>query len=364
MNEQLNEQMPQSEAKLPITRKMCVQAVKQTYREMFPRFYWIGNAIMAVFVVAVACLLFIPPYWPVNLMGVVWLILNWCMGLGAFFFHVLALFGVCNVAKDVLRGKFVRKDTRGQVLYHWFRFTYHSPKPVDKHMYEVASAGEIFYTFSVPGLTYNETVAIYPISKYEWKGNPGKVKDYTRFYATQEQTQERVENTILARRPLTRGRKWKLTEEEIARDLCENTFWTSERLGGITFGVLAVGALLFLASVKAALIALTVGCVLCIALWIEYGLWRRAIKGHRFLVKKDTLADKDPVTRGVWPRKTTRYLLSFRKGTYLLSPQDESIYHDAELGDTFFVVRMEGKSKKIRAVYNALDVEWDGDEEE
>jgi hypothetical protein len=358
MNEQLNEQMPQSEAKLPITRKMCVQAVKQTYREMFPRFYWIGNAIMAVFVVAVACLLFIPPYWPVNLMGVVWLILNWCMGLGAFFFHVLALFGVCNVAKDVLRGKFVRKDTRGQVLYHWFRFTYHSPKPVDKHMYEVASAGEIFYTFSVPGLTYNETVAIYPISKYEWKGNPGKVKDYTRFYATQEQTQERVENTILARRPLTRGRKWKLTEEEIVRDLCENTVWTSERLGGITFGVLAVGALLFLASVKAALIALTVGCVICAALWIERGVWLRRVKAHRFVVSKDVLMDKDPVTRGILKRKTTRYLLSFRKGTYLLPLQDESVYHDAELGDTFYTVRVDGKNIHIRAVYNALDFEW------
>ena len=358
MNEQLNEQTPQSEAKLPITRKMCVQAVKQTYREMFPRFYWVGNAIMAVFVVAVACLLFIPPYWPVNLMGVVWLILNWCMGLGAFFFHVLALFGVCNVAKDVLRGKFVRIDTRGQVLYHWFRFTYHSPKPVDKHMYEVASAGEIFYTFSVPGLTYNETVAIYPISKYEWKGNPGKVKDYTRFYATQEQTPERVENTILARRPLTHGRKWKLTGEEIVRDLCENTFWTSERLGGITFGVLAVGALLFLASVKAALIALTVGCVICAALWIERGVWLRRVKAHRFVVSKDVLMDKDPVTRGILKRKTTRYLLSFRKGTCLLPLQDESVYHDAELGDTFFVVRMEGKNDKIRAVYNVLDFEW------
>jgi len=284
------------------------------------------------------------------------------MGLGMVVCHILALCGFCTVAKDVMRGGFTRSDKYGHV-YYYFRFSHHAPMLVDKHMYETIPAGKIFYLLSVPG-TVGKPVAIYPISKYEWKGNPGKVKDYTRFYATQEQTQERVENTILARRPLTRGQKWKLTEEEIARDLCENTFWTSERLGGITFGVLAVGALLFLASVKAALIALTVGCVLCIALWVEYGLWRRAIKGHRFLVKKDTLADKDPVTRGVWPRKTTRYLLSFRKGTYLLSPQDESIYHDAELGDTFFVVRMEGKSKKIRAVYNALDVEWDGDEEE
>ena len=225
-----NEPMPQGEAKVPITRKMCVQAVKQTYREGFPCFYWIGNAMMTVFVVAVACLLFIPPYWPVNLFGVVWLIVNWCLGLGAFFSHVLALFGICNVAKDVLRGKFTRKDTKGQVLYYWFRFTYHSPKMVDKHTYETAQAGEIFYMLSVPGLTYNETVAIYPISQYEWTGNSSKIKDYTRFYAARDQTVERVENTILARRPLTHGRKWKLTGEEIARDLLEERALTKEHV--------------------------------------------------------------------------------------------------------------------------------------
>ena len=353
-----NEQMPQSEAKLPITRKMCVQAVKQTYREMFPRFYWIGNAIMAVFVVAVTYLLFIPPYWPVNLIGVLWLILNWYIGLGAFFFHILALFGVCSVAKDVLRGSFTRKDANGHE-YYYFRFFYHSPKLVDKHTYETILAGEIFYMFSVPGLTYNETVAIYPISQYEWAGNPSKIKDYTRFYAAQDQTDERVENTILARRPLTKGRKWRLTDEEIARDLLENRVITGERVAGVFVAVAAVGGLLFLANATAAVITLAGGGAAAVALLAYYLWYGRQIKGRHFVVVTDTLMDKDPIKRGFGKSRQTRYVLGFRKHRpYTLPRADESVYHDAELGDTFFVIRMEGKSKKIRAVYNALDVEY------
>ena len=360
-----NEQMPQSEAKLPITRKMCVQAVKQTYREMFPRFYWIGNAIMAVFVVAVACLLFIPPYWPVNLFGVLWLIVNWCLGLGAFFSHVLALFGICNVAKDVLRGKFTRKDTKGQVLYYWFRFTYHSPKVVDKHTYETAQAGGIFYMLSVPGLTYNETVAIYPISQYEWTGNSSKIKDYTRFYAAQDQIEDRVENTILARRPLTRGRKWRLTDEEIVRDLLEERALTKEHVLGAFVATAVLGGLLFFIHVTAAIVMLAGGGALSVLLLAQYLWFSRQVKKRSFIISSDTLMDKDPVKRGFGRNRETRYVLGFRKHRpYVLPPQDESVYHDAELGDTFYIVRFAGKKKTVRAVYNALDVVCEVNDEE
>ena len=359
-----NEPMPQGEAKLPITRKMCVQAVKQTYREGFPCFYWIGNAMMTVFVMAVACLLFIPPYWPVNLFGVVWLIVNWCLGLGAFFSHVLALFGICNVAKDVLRGKFTRKDTKGQVLYYWFRFTYHSPKVVDKHTYETAQAGEIFYMLSVPGLTYNETVAIYPISQYEWTGNSSKIKDYTQLHAAQDQTEERVENTILARRPLTRGRKWRLTDEEIARDLLESRALTKEHVLGAFVATAVLGGLLLFIHATAAIVMLAGGGVVALALLAQYLWFSQQVKKRSFIISSDTLMDKDPVKRGLGKNRQTRYVLGFRKHRpYVLPPQDESVYHDAELGDTFYIVRFAGKKKTVRAVYNALDVEVENDDQ-
>jgi hypothetical protein len=69
--------------------------------------------------------------------------------------------------------------------------------------------------------------------------------------------------------------------------------------------------------------------------------------------------DKDPVTRGVLKWKKMRYVLSFRHGgEYRLPLQDSSVYYDAELGDTFYTVRVDGKNIHIRAVYNALDFEW------
>ena len=362
MDEKLKEQTEQEvPEKKPLDRKTCVRDYWESCKQDWPG-VWVVIIMGMIIALGVAVALFMAHHVIFKILGVIWLLVNWYKLLGPLLSHFLTLCGRCTVALDVMCGTKLRLSDNGTEMYY-FCFSHYGSFPVTKWMYENIPAGELFYVVTVPSVL-NKPVAIWRAKDYEWIGKPDEIKDYTTRYAAQDQTEERVENTILARRPLTHGRKWKLTGEEIVRDLCENTFWTSERLGGITFGVLAVGALLFLASVKAALIALAVGCVICAALWIERGVWLRRVKAHRFVVSKDVLMDKDPVTRGILKRKTTRYLLSFRKGTCLLPLQDESVYHDAELGDTFFVVRMEGKSKKIRAVYNALDVEWDGDEEE
>ena len=59
-----------------------------------------------------------------------------------------------------------------------------------------------------------------------------------------------------------------------------------------------------------------------------------------------------------------RFVLSFRNsGEYMLPLRDSSVYYDAELGDTFYIVRFAGKKKTVRAVYNALDVEVENDDQ-
>ena len=362
MDKKLDEQIGQeSQEKKPLSRKICVQAIRKSCREEWPGI-WIGYAIATIIVLGISLLFFWWPYWWLYLLGVVWLVANWYLGMGYFVCILLTLCGVCKVSLDVMCGGEIRTGEHGTQFYY-FCFSHHGSMPVSKWMYENIPAGQRFYVVSVPG-AFRRPMMIYPLSQYEWVGNADKLTDYTNRYAAQGPQDGRTENTILARRPLTQGRKWKLTNEEIVRDLREHAFWTNERLIGVTLGVPAIGALLFFASAEAAVLTLAIAGAACVALWIQHGVLLHAIKAHRFVVKSDTLMDKDPVTRGVWRWRTTRYLLSFRKGTYYLPPQDESVYRDAELGDTFLIVRLEGKHPKIRAVYNTLDVEWDGEEEE
>ena len=74
--------------------------------------------------------------------------------------------------------------------------------------------------------------------------------------------------------------------------------------------------------------------------------------------------DKDPLNRGFWRWKKMRFVLSFRNsGEYMLPLRDSGVYYDAELGDTFYIVRFAGKKKTVRAVYNALDVEVENDDQ-
>ena len=222
----------------------------------------------------------------------------------------------------------------------------------------------MFYIVSVPG-AFRRPVQIYPTSKYEWVGNPERVKDYTRIHATQGYPEDRVENTILARRPLTRGRKWRLTDEEIARDLLEERALTKEHVLGAFVATAVLGGLLFFIHVTAAIVMLAGGGALSVLLLAQYLWFSRQVKKRSFIISSDTLMDKDPVKRGLGKNRQTRYVLGFRKHRpYVLPPQDESVYHDAELGDTFYIVRFagknfEGKKKTVRAVYNALDVEWE-----
>ena len=353
LNEQHEQEMPK---KKPLDRKTCVRDIRRAYKNEWPG-VWVGYALGTIITLGIALLFFWWPYWFLHLLGVLWLVMNWYLGMGEAFRHILHLCGVCNVALDVMCGSEETEDEHGH-KYYYFYFSHHGSKLVSKWMYENIMPGELMFISTVPGIL-RKPIGIYRTREYEWVGDPKGYKDYTRLVPPQPEKEE-VENTILARRPLTRGRKWRLTEEEVARDLCENTFWTSQRLSGVTVGVLAVGALLVLVDAMVALIALAGGSLLCAALWIERGVWLRAVRAHRFVVKQDTLMDKDPITRGIGNRKNTRYLLSFRNGTYTLPMQDESVYRDAELGDIFLVVRLEGKNKRIRAVYNTLDVEWDG----
>ncbi len=359
MDEQLNEQIEQNpQEKKLLNRKTCVRDLRKAYKNEWPG-VWVMYAFGVLLTVGIAVLLFWWPYWFLHLVGVIWIAINWYLGMGAVFRDLLTLCGVCNVALDVMCGSEEKEDEHGH-KYYYFYFSHHDAKPVSKWMYENILPGEIMYVTTVPGVL-KKPIAIYRAREYEWTGKPNELKDYTTRYAAQGQPEERVENTILARRPLTRGRKWKLTDEEIARDLWENRVLTGERLAGAVIGIALLSGLLFFVNAAVAPVILAVGGVIAVLLIVQYFWYRRQIKRCRFIVTKDTLMDKDPVKRGMGKKRQTRYVLGFRKHRpYILPTQDESIYRDAELGDTFYIVRLEGKNTAIRAVYNALDVEWDG----
>ncbi|MBQ7337494.1 MAG: hypothetical protein IJW40_03460 [Clostridia bacterium] len=357
MDEQLNEKIEQEiQEKKPLDRRTCVRDLRKAYKNEWPG-VWVMYAFGVLVTVGVAVLLFWWPYWFLHLLGVLWIAMNWYLGMGEGFRHLLTLCGVCNVALDVMCGSEEKEDENGH-KYYYFYFSHHDSKLVTKWMYENILPGEIMYVTTVPGVL-KKPIAIYRTQEYEWVGKPDELKDYTTRYAAQGQTEERVENTILARRPLTRGRKWKLTDEAIVRDLLENRVLTSERLAVSVVGIVLLSGLFFLVNATVASVILAVGGAIAVLLIVQYLWYGRQIKQRRFIIAKDTLMDKDPVKRGIGKNRKTRYVLGFRKHRpYILPAQDESIYRDAELGDTFYVVLFEGKTKSVRAVYNALDVEY------
>ena len=135
------------------------------------------------------------------------------------------------------------------------------------------------------------------------------------------------------------------------------------QLGLMAFAVAVFGGVLFVIEASVATVFLCVALPICAALGLQRAIWCAKVKSHRFQIEKDTLMDKDPITRGVWRWKKMRFVLSFRNsGEYTLPLRDSSVHYDAELGDTFYIVRFAGKGNTVRAVYNALDVEMEGDD--
>ena len=272
---------------------------------------------------------------------------------------VLLLLGKFSVSLDAMcRKEIVHRRSGNHVhTYHKFYFSHHGSYTAGSTLYGYSEPGQLFYVVSFAGHKWSPST-IFHTHMYEWVGPP---EDVGGVMPERPEEEARVFNeTILARRPLTKGRKTRLTDEEIIRDLLENRRALDELLIKLGAGLLVVASLLFFVNAGVAKMALSIVGAACAVLLVQRLIGKKRVEKHRFILTKDTLMDKDPITRGIWRWKKMHFVLSFRQsGTYRIPRADESVYYDAELGDAFFVVRMEGKSKKIRAVYNGLDYDWD-----
>ncbi len=237
-----------------------------------------------------------------------------------------------------------------------FYFSHHGSFITGGTLYHYTEPGHMFYVVSYYGHKLSPAL-IFHTHMYEWIG-PSEELGGVSIEAAE--STEHAESTIFTRRPLTKGRKTRLTDEEIARDLLENRRVPDDLFAKLSAGLLVICGMLFFVHVEVASVVLALAGALYAALLTRRLLWNRQVRKHRFIITKDTLMDKDPVTRGFWRWKKMRFTLAFRNsGSYRLPRADTSVFYDAELGDTFFVVRLEGKNRAIRAVYNALDYDWD-----
>lgn len=268
----------------------------------------------------------------------------------------------CMCRKEIVRrssGKYTRWDPV-------FFFSHHGSYTVYDSLYNYSEPGQLFYVVSYYGHKRSPAL-IFHTHQYEWVGAPEEIIG---LISTESTPSDRMSNeTILTRRPLTKGRKTKLTGEEIARDMVEDVRVSNGQLGLAAFGVVVLGCLLFTIEATVATIFLAVALPLCAAIGLQRAIWCAKVRSHRFNIEKDTLMDKDPLNRGIGRWKKMRFVLTFRNsGEYMLPLRDSSVYYDAELGDTFYIVRFagknfEGKKKTVRAVYNALDVEVENDDQ-
>lgn len=272
---------------------------------------------------------------------------------------ILLPFGKFTVSLDAMCRKEIVYRRHGDHIDtdYVFYFSHHGSYNTTPSLYSYSEPGQLFYVVSFAGHKWSPS-KIFHTHMYEWIGPP---EDVGGVVPERLEEEARVFNeTILARRPLTKGRKTRLTDEEIIRDLLENRRALDELLIKLGAGLLVVASLLFFVSAAVAKTALSIVGAACAVLLVQRLIGKKRVEKHRFILTKDTLMDKDPITRGIWRWKKMNFVLSFRQsGTYRIPRADESVYYDAELGDAFFIVRMEGKSKKIRAVYNGLDYDWD-----
>ena len=272
---------------------------------------------------------------------------------------ILLPMGKFTVCYDAMcRKERVHRRHGGTTLYMYF--SHHGAVSPPASLYHSTEPGDMFYVVSYCGYKWMPSM-IFPTNMYEWVGPAEDVGGVS----TASVPSDRMSNeTILTRRPLTKGRKTKLTGEEIARDMVEDVRVSNGKLGLAAFGVVVLGCLLFTIEATVATVFLTVALPVCAAIGLQRAIWCAKVKNHRFEIEKDTLMDKDPLNRGFWRWKKMRFVLTFRNsGEYMLPLRDSSVYYDAELGDTFYIVRFAGKKKTVRAVYNALDVEVENDDQ-
>ena len=96
MNEQLNEQIEQkSQEKKPLTKKICVQAFRKESQETWPG-VWVAYVVGIAATVLVAWLCFHWPIWPLNVLGVIWLVLSWYLYVGYIFSFMMIL---CEIGR-------------------------------------------------------------------------------------------------------------------------------------------------------------------------------------------------------------------------------------------------------------------------
>ena len=273
---------------------------------------------------------------------------------------ILLPMGKFTVSLDAMCRKEIvhRGSGRHTDIDYMLYFSHHGSCTTTHSLYHYSEPGQMFYVVSFYGKKWAPTM-VFHTHMYEWVGAPEDLGG-VRPEADVPAVDTGVENTILARRPLSKGRKTRLTDEEIIRDLLEERRVLDELLIKLSVGLLALCGVLFFVNISVATTASAVVGAVCAVLLVQRWIGKRRIQKHRFIITSDTLMDKDPITRGVWRWKKMRFVLAFRNsGSYRLPRQDGSVYYDAELGDTFFVIRLEGKSKKIRAVYSRLDYDWD-----
>ncbi|MBQ7337493.1 MAG: hypothetical protein IJW40_03455 [Clostridia bacterium] len=238
-----------------------------------------------------------------------------------------------------------------------FYFSHHGSFITGGTLYNYTEPGHMFYVVSYYGHRGSPAM-IFHTHMYEWVGAPEELGGVQPTAELSNGTH--MGDTILARRPLTKGRKTRLTDEEIVRDLMENRRVPDDLFAKLSAGLFVICGVLFFVNVELASVVLALAGTVYAALLTQRLIWNRQVRKHRFIITKDTLMDKDPITRGIWRWKKMRFTLAFRNsGTYRLPRADTSVFYDAELGDSFLVVRLEGKNRAIRAVYNALDYDWD-----
>ena len=340
--------------KTPLDRKMITGML---WKEQ--RWSMLISLILSLMLVGVGLLGFVVDDWTGDILAWFFLISAALMVVEELTVFILLLLRKFSVSLDAMCRKEIVHHRSGNHVrtYHKFYFSHHGSFTTGRTLYSYSEPGQLFYVVSFAGQKWAPAI-VFHTHMYEWAGSPEELGGVVP--TVEDDGEARTESTIFSRRPLTKGRKTRLTDEEITRDLLENRRISDELFAKLSAGLLVICGALFFANVEAASIVLAVVGAAWV-LWLAVRLRdKRQVQKHRFIITEDTLMDKDPVTRGVLRWKKMHFVFSFRQsGTYRLPRADESVYYDAELGDTFLVVRLEGKSRAIRAVYNTLDYDWD-----